>query len=78
MKALVGTFNQENVLVGTFSVIVKSSQTFVPSSSAGPGQQRGSLQSYNYQAIVLMYGLWTLLDTTKCGRSQPNVSNYQI
>ena len=33
MKALVGAFNQERALVGAFSVIVKSSQTFVSSSS---------------------------------------------
>ena len=29
MEALVGTFNQEKALVGTFSVLVKSSRTFV-------------------------------------------------
>ena len=33
MKALVGAFNQEKALVGAFSVIVKSSQIFVSSSS---------------------------------------------
>ena len=33
MKALVGTFNQEKALVRVFSVIVKSSRTFVSSSS---------------------------------------------
>ena len=31
---LVGTFNQEKALVGAFSVILKSSRTFVWSSSA--------------------------------------------
>ena len=29
VKALVGAFNQEKALVGAFSVIVKSSQSFV-------------------------------------------------
>ena len=29
VNVLVGTFNQENALVGAFSVIVKSLQTFV-------------------------------------------------
>ena len=29
MKALAGTFNQENALVGALFVIVKSSRTFV-------------------------------------------------
>ena len=33
MKALVYTFNQEEALVGPFSVIVKPSRRFVPSSS---------------------------------------------
>ena len=33
MKALVGTFNQGKVLVGAFSVILKSSGTFVSSLS---------------------------------------------
>ena len=33
MKVLVGTFNQEKALVGAFSMIVKSSGTFVSSSS---------------------------------------------
>ena len=34
MNALVGAFNQEKALVGAFSVIVKSSQTFVWSCTA--------------------------------------------
>ena len=33
MKALVGSFNQEKALVVTFSVIVKTWWTFVPSST---------------------------------------------
>ena len=33
MKALVGAFNQEKALVGALTVIVKSSRTFVSSSS---------------------------------------------
>ena len=33
MKALVYTFNQEKALVGAFSIIVKPSRRFVPSSS---------------------------------------------
>ena len=36
MKALVGAFNQEKALVGTFSVIVKSSRTLVSSSNQEP------------------------------------------
>ena len=36
MKALVGAFNQEKALVRVFSVIVKSSQTFVSTSRACP------------------------------------------
>ena len=38
VKALVGAFNQEKALVGAFSVIVKSSRTFVWSSSRYPSQ----------------------------------------
>ena len=33
VKALVGTFNQKKALGGAFSVIVKTSRTFVSSSS---------------------------------------------
>ena len=33
MKALVGTFNQEEALVGALSVIVRTSRTFVWSST---------------------------------------------
>ena len=33
MKALVGAFNQEKVIVGAFSMIVKSSRNFVSSST---------------------------------------------
>ena len=33
IKALEQAFNQEKALIGAFSVIAKSSQTFVPSSS---------------------------------------------
>ena len=33
VKVLVGTFDQEKVLVGALFVIVESSRTFVPSSS---------------------------------------------
>ena len=36
MSALVGPFNQENPLVGAFSVIVKSSRRFIWSSSGQP------------------------------------------
>ena len=36
MKVLIGTFNQEKVLVGEFSVIVKSSRTVVSSSRYSP------------------------------------------
>ena len=35
VKALIGAFNQEKALVGAFSMIVKSLQTFVSSSSVG-------------------------------------------
>ena len=35
VKVLVGAFNQEEVLVGVFSMIVKTSRTFVSSSSQG-------------------------------------------
>ena len=37
VKALAGTFNQ--ALIGAFSVVLKSSRTFVSSSSAGHKQQ---------------------------------------
>ena len=43
-KVLVGAFNQEQALVGAFSVIVKSSRTFIPSSSVG-----------RYRALVNMW-----------------------
>ena len=38
MKALVGAFNQEEALVGALSVIMKSSRTFVWSSTLHPCQ----------------------------------------
>ena len=38
VEALVGAFKQEKALVGAFSVIVKSSQTFAGCSTAWPGQ----------------------------------------
>ena len=47
MKELIGTFNQEYALVGAFSVIVKSSKTFVqPSFKA----LQFSIQSYAFLA----------------------------
>ena len=40
MKALVGSFNKEKALIGAFSVIMKSSQTFVWGCSIGEWQRR--------------------------------------
>ena len=42
MEALVGSFNKEKAQVGAFSVIVKSSLTFVSTSTQGGEGRRGS------------------------------------
>ena len=47
VTVVVAAFNQEKVVVGAFSVIVKSSQTFVCSSTAQPIQRRRSYKSGN-------------------------------
>ena len=48
MKALVGAFNKEEALVGAFSVIVKSSRTFVYSSNEVSGDCEAAGVSHLY------------------------------
>ena len=50
MKVLVGTFNQENVLAGAFSVIVKSSGTF--------GQPSFEALTFNAKVRAVPPQLW--------------------
>ena len=75
VKALVGDFNQEKALVGAFSVIMKSSRTFVSSSRCHPAQPR------EQPAMWRGVSTWSLGNCGRCNRyfiSQKSYSSTNI